>query len=335
MTLWIHGRVRLGDEEILFAIARQVIDLIGDASLVHLAVRRFDEPEFVDPGKGAHRADETDVWTFRGLDRANPSVVRRMDVANFETGAIARETAWPEGRETTLVGQLRERVGLIHELRELRAAKEIADDRAERFRVDQLLGRHAIDVDVEQRHALFHETLRPRQADAALVGQQFAHCPDAAATEMIDIIQRAFAAAQVDQIFDRANKILVRNDALTEIDVDPEFLVDLVTTDSTEIVFLRIEKESFQERLCVRDGRRIARAQLPINVFERLFLVVRRIFLERLHDGVVVRNVDDLYVLMAEPHDLANGGGRERLESARDRDLAVEDVGNEHFRREL
>ena len=73
-----------------------------------------------------------------------------------------------------------------------------------RLRVDQLLRRHAFDVDVEQRHALFHQTLRAGEADAALVGEQFADGADAAAAEMIDVIERAFAAAQADQILDRA-----------------------------------------------------------------------------------------------------------------------------------
>ena len=100
------------------------------ASVLDLAIRRFDEAEIVDPGKRRHRADQTDVRTFRRLDRANTAVVRRMNVAHFEPGAITAKTAWPERRQTALVGQLGQRIGLIHELRELGAAEEVADDRA-------------------------------------------------------------------------------------------------------------------------------------------------------------------------------------------------------------
>ena len=88
-----------------------------------LAVRRLDEAEFVDPGIGRHRVDQTDVRTFRRLDRADAAVVRRMNVADFEAGAIAVETAWPEGGETALVRQLGERVRLIHELRQLASGR--------------------------------------------------------------------------------------------------------------------------------------------------------------------------------------------------------------------
>ena len=169
-----------------------------------------------------------------------------MNVAHFEAGAIAAQTARPESGQTPLVRQFRERIRLIHELRQLRATEEIADDRAERLGIDQLLRRHAVDVDVEQRHALFHETLGASETDAALVGQQFAHGADAAAAKMIDVVERAFATAQIDQILDRGDKIFVGQDALAKIDVDPELLIDLVATDSAKIVFLRIEKESLQ-----------------------------------------------------------------------------------------
>src|SRR6202521_2491109 len=98
MSLRVHDRVRLRDEEILLAIARQIIDLIGHAALLDLAVRRFDKPEFVDPRERAHRADETDVRTFRRFDRTNAAVMRRMHVADFESGAIAAQPAGPEGR---------------------------------------------------------------------------------------------------------------------------------------------------------------------------------------------------------------------------------------------
>src|SRR6185503_1868253 len=52
------------------------------------------------------------LTAFRRLDRADPAVVRRMDVAHFESRALAGETARTEGREPALVSQLRQRVGL-------------------------------------------------------------------------------------------------------------------------------------------------------------------------------------------------------------------------------
>ena len=66
---------------------------------------------------------KTDVRAFRRLDRTNAAVVRRMNVAHFEPGAIAAKDPWPKGRETAFVGQLGERVRLIHELRQLASGR--------------------------------------------------------------------------------------------------------------------------------------------------------------------------------------------------------------------
>jgi hypothetical protein len=50
-----------------------------------------------------------------------------MHVADFEACTITRETAWPKGRKTALVGQLGERIRLIHELRELAPPEEVTE----------------------------------------------------------------------------------------------------------------------------------------------------------------------------------------------------------------
>ena len=116
-----------------------------------------------------------------------------MNVAHFESGAITRETARPESRQAALVRQFGQRIDLIHELRKLAAAEEIADDRATApSGLISFCGVIAVDALIEQRHALFHQTLGAGQTDAALVGQQFANGADAAAAQMIDVIQRAF-----------------------------------------------------------------------------------------------------------------------------------------------
>ena len=44
------------------------------------------------------------------------------------------------------------------------------------------------------------------------------------------------------------DEILVGHDALAEIDLDPELLVDLVAANAAEIVVLRIEEETLEER---------------------------------------------------------------------------------------
>src|SRR5207247_809583 len=96
---------------------RQEHDLVGDASLDDLPVGRLDEAELVRPRVGRERRDQADVRAFRRLDRADPAVVRRVDVAHLEPRPLAGEAPRTQRREAALVGQLRQRVRLIHELR--------------------------------------------------------------------------------------------------------------------------------------------------------------------------------------------------------------------------
>src|ERR1700736_2656233 len=156
MTAAVNRSVCLRDEKVLFLIAGEILDLIGDATVVNFAIRRFNETELIDPREGRHRADETDVWTFRRFDRTNPAVVRRAHVADFKSRTIPAQSAWPERRQTALVRQLGERIRLIHELRELRPTEEITDDCAQRLGIYQFLRRHTVDIDVEQGHPLLH-----------------------------------------------------------------------------------------------------------------------------------------------------------------------------------
>ena len=105
------------------------LEVVDDAALLDLLVRRLDEAEVVDPRVARQRRDQADVRAFRRLDRADAAVVRRVHVADLEPGALAREAARPEGREAPLVRDLGERVRLVHELRELRGPEELLDRR--------------------------------------------------------------------------------------------------------------------------------------------------------------------------------------------------------------
>src|SRR5437588_2639709 len=177
MTAPINWCVSLGDEIVLFAIAGEIFDLIGHAPVMNLAVRRFDKSKLVDSRKGRHRADQTDVRAFWRFNWANASVMRWMNVAYFKSGTVPTKAPWSESGQTAFVGEFGQRIGLIHELGKLRSAEEIANDRAQRLWIDQFLRRHAVDIDVEQGHALLDQTLGASKANPALVSQKFAYSP--------------------------------------------------------------------------------------------------------------------------------------------------------------
>ena len=99
------------------------LNLTGDFAARDDAVRRLDEAVLVDARVGRQVPNQADVRAFRGLDGAHASVVRGVDVTNFEAGALTRQTARSQRRETALVGETRQRVVLVHELAELEVAK--------------------------------------------------------------------------------------------------------------------------------------------------------------------------------------------------------------------
>src|SRR5436190_23555182 len=101
---------------------------------------------------------------------------------------------------------------------------------------------------------------------------------------MIDVIERAFAAPQIDQILNRGDKILVSENTLGSIDVNPELLIDFVTADPAKIILLGIEEESLEQGAGIGHGWRIAGTKAAVNILESFFLVMRRIFSKRLYD---------------------------------------------------
>src|SRR5690606_34257112 len=146
------------------------------------------------------------------------------------------------------------------------------------------LRRDRVDALVIHRHALAHETLRAAEAHAALIGEQFADGADAARTEVVDIVDDALALLEADEILRRGHDVAGLEDALLEIDLEAELLVDLVTTDATEVVALRIEEQALEESLRVRRGRRFAGAETLVDFLERFLFVAGRVLLQRADD---------------------------------------------------
>jgi hypothetical protein len=68
-----------------------------------------------------------------------------MHVAHFEAGAFARQAARAEGRDAALVRDLGQRIGLVHELRQLAGAEELLDRRRDRLGIDQVVRHQVVD----------------------------------------------------------------------------------------------------------------------------------------------------------------------------------------------
>ena len=169
------------------------------------------KPYWLTRAIGGERVDQTDIRAFRRLDRADAAVMRRVHVAHLEAGALAGQTARPKRREAALVRDLRQRVGLVHELRQLRGAEELAHRGRRRLGVDQVVRHHGVDID--RAHALADRALHAQQADAVLVLHQLADRADAPVAEMVDVVDLAAAVLELDQDLEDGEDVLLAQHA--------------------------------------------------------------------------------------------------------------------------
>ena len=132
--------------------------------------------------------------------------MRVVYVSNLEGCTVTGQTAGTEGGHTALVRQLSQRVVLVHELRKRRRTEELLDGCGYRTDVDQRLRRNH--VEVLNGHALTDNTLHAGEADAELVLQQLAYAAQTAVAQMVDIVNRADAVTEVEQIADGSEHIL-------------------------------------------------------------------------------------------------------------------------------
>jgi len=201
----------------------------------------------------------------------------RMHVAHFEAGALARQSPRSQRRKTTLVGDLRQRIGLIHELRQLRGAEELTHRGCRGFGVDQVLRHHRVDID--RGHALLDGALHAQQSDAVLIFHQFADRADAAVAEMVDVVDVALAVAQIDQRAHHREDVLLAQDAHSVFGGEIEPHVHLDAPNRGQVVALGIEEQRLEHRLRRVDRRRLARTHHAINVEQRV--LARHVLVDR------------------------------------------------------
>ena len=309
LAVLVELGVRLRDHVLAFLDRRQVLDVLGDLAVLHAPVRRLDEAEVVGARVEGERVDEADVRAFRRLDRADAAVVRRVHVAHLEAGALAREAARAERRDAALVRDLGQRVGLVHELRQLRGAEELLDRRGDGLRVDQVV-RHQV-LALGLREALAHRALDAHQARAELVLGQLAHRAHAAVAEVVDVVDLAAAVAQLDQDLDHRDDVVVGQRHRAGELVAADAAVELHAAHVRQVVAVLAEEEAVEERLHGVLGRRLAGAHHAVDRDLGVELVGGLVDAQRLRDVralVEVVGVEGLHLLDAGVEDLLEHG---------------------------
>ena len=206
----VERLVRLRHDEVVFHVRRHIHYFVGDLAglLVDAAERRFHKAVFIDTGESSKIGDKADVRTFGRLDRAHTAIVAVVHVTHLKSSAVTGQTAGAEGRQTTLVRQLRQRVILIHELGQRRRTEELLDRRHNGTDVDERLRRDHIHVLTLQRHALADHALHAGEADAELVLQKLTHRADTAVAEVVDVVGRADVVTEAVEIVDGRQNVV-------------------------------------------------------------------------------------------------------------------------------
>ena len=103
------------------------------------------------------------------------------------------------------MGDFRQRVVLVHELRQLRGAEEFLHRRSNGLGVDQFLRRQAFGLG--HRQALLDRALDADKADAERVLGHFTDRTHATVAEVVDVIDGAATVADLGQYLDRVEDV--------------------------------------------------------------------------------------------------------------------------------
>ena len=282
-SLGVHPGVGLGDDRFFFLIGIEPHGFARELSVLHDEIRRLDEPEIVDLRIARKRRDEADVRTFRRFDRAHAPVLRVVHVADFEARALARESTRSKRRQPALVRQFGERVGLIHELRQLRRSEERLNHRADRTRVDEIVERDFFRIGVN-RHALLDQTRHAGETDRELIGDQLADRPNATVAEMVDVVDVPSSLVQFHEVANDRDEVLLREDRVLGRHGEPESLIDLVPAHATEVVPLRAEEQALERLLGGLHVWCVARAKQRVDLLQRVLFETRGILRDRVLD---------------------------------------------------
>ena len=225
----VHRLGGLADDVLILHVGGHIGDLVGDTAggMLYPAEGGLDKTVLVDPCIGGQIGDQADVGAFRRLDGAHTAIVAVMHVTDLHVGTLTGQAAGAQSGQTPLVGQLRQGVGLIHELAQGAGAEELLDGRRNGPDVDEALGRD--DIQILNGHALPDDTLHAAKADAELVLQQLAHAAQAAVAQMVDIILVDQSVGQSVHIVDGGQNV-VHDDVLGHqiVGVEPALLHQLL-----------------------------------------------------------------------------------------------------------
>src|SRR5690606_22067141 len=260
-------RAGLGDHMVGLFDRREEHDLVGDFAFLDHAVRALEEAVLVGARVGGQRVDQTDVRTFRRFDRAHATIMSRVYVTDFEAGTLTGQTARAECGNAALVGDLGERVVLVHELRELAGTEELLHRGRDRLGVDQVLRHQAFAFG--HRQAFLDRTLDAHQAHTELVLGHLADATHATVTQVVDVVDDALAVTDIDQGLEHGDDVFAAEYARPFDLFTADTAVEFHPANGRQVVTLGGEEQVVEQRFGGILGWRLARTHHSIDADQR------------------------------------------------------------------
>ena len=172
MSFFIERLICLCYYEIVLFVRRKVNHPIGYnrirlIRLIHHAIGSFDKTVLIDSCIRRKRVNESDVRSFRGLDRTHSSIVCIMYVSHLKPCTVSGKSARSECGKSSLMSQLRKRIVLVHELGQLRRSEELLYSRSNRLNVNQ--GLRSNFINILRGHSFTNHSLHTGKTDTILV----------------------------------------------------------------------------------------------------------------------------------------------------------------------
>ncbi len=139
ISFGIYLGIGLCNNKAFFFVGSDIFDFIGNFAVLYDSVRSFDKSELIDSGKDTQGIDQANVRSFRSLNWTDTAVVGWVNIAHLKSRSFPIQSSGPKSTQSTLVCDLGQWIDLVHELGQLAARKEIANNGAQCFGINQFL----------------------------------------------------------------------------------------------------------------------------------------------------------------------------------------------------
>ncbi|MPM52374.1 hypothetical protein SDC9_99133 [bioreactor metagenome] len=213
-----------------------------------------------------------------------------VHVTHFEASALARQTARAKGRHAALVGDFGQRVGLVHELRQLRCAEEFLQSSRDRLGVDQVVRHQRLLFRLAQ--TFLHSLFDTCQTGAVLVFSQLTHATHAAIAQVVDVVDFALAVAQIHQNLHHGQDVFVVQHHRAGRAFATHLGVELHAAHARQVICVGVVEQTLEQRLHGVFRWRLAGAHHAVDGHAGSELVHGFVHTQRLRDvGALVQLV--------------------------------------------